>query len=232
MVRRTVSTLTLGLLTLGSSTASAQFGHFGQQMLSSPPVVRASCLAIHSAGESTGNGVYTVDPDGAGAGAPANVYCNMTDGGWTLVMASTSTDRTSEAAARAQTTDCTTNTSYCNVMSKAWTYSTIRHTWTGCAAARAEISLASYQGDSGACTNTADQLLISWSGSHNGMKVWNDCGGSCGGQTRFVGTYAGGPTLWTSSHFLVATTGLTTSAGNCGVVNYSCTSGYDNVWIK
>lgn len=232
MVRRATPALILTSLILGIVPASGQFGHFGQQMLSTPPVVRASCLEIYNAGESTGNGNYTVDPDGAGAGAPASVYCNMTDGGWTLVMASTSTDRTSAAAAQAQTIDCTTIGAYCNVMSKAWTYSTIRHTWTGCAGARAEISLATYQGDAGACTNAADQLLISWSGSHNGMKVWNDCGGSCGGQTRFVGIYSGGPTLWTSSHFLVATTGLTASSGMCGVVNYSCATGYDNVWIK
>jgi len=31
------------------------------------------------------NGVYLIDPDGAGPVAPVNLYCDMTAGGWTLV---------------------------------------------------------------------------------------------------------------------------------------------------
>lgn len=37
---------------------------------------------------STGDGVYTIDPDGQGSGAPYNVWCDQTteNGGWTLLM--------------------------------------------------------------------------------------------------------------------------------------------------
>ncbi len=50
-----------------------------------PPVLK-NCQALMLAGY-TSNGVYTIDPDGAGGNAPYNCYCNQTDngGGWTLV---------------------------------------------------------------------------------------------------------------------------------------------------
>ena len=45
-----------------------------------------SCRAIIDAGAGSANGLYMIDPDGAGGGAPMQVYCDMTGGGWTLVM--------------------------------------------------------------------------------------------------------------------------------------------------
>jgi len=48
-----------------------------------------SCLDILNSGESTGDGVYSINP----AGAPLQVYCDMTNdgGGWTLVLQNNST---------------------------------------------------------------------------------------------------------------------------------------------
>ena len=42
----------------------------------------------------TGDGIYRIDPDGAGVIAPLNVSCNMTNGGWTYLSAFATTSST------------------------------------------------------------------------------------------------------------------------------------------
>lgn len=46
----------------------------------------ASCKEILEAGQSVGDGIYTIDPDGSGGDSPFGAYCDMTadGGGWTL----------------------------------------------------------------------------------------------------------------------------------------------------
>lgn len=51
-----------------------------------PPAPRVDCEDILEAGQSTGNGIYTIDPDGPEPTAPFEVYCDMANGGWTQVI--------------------------------------------------------------------------------------------------------------------------------------------------
>ena len=45
----------------------------------------ASCKALITAASGTPDGLYDIDPDGVGGVAPVKAFCDMTNGGWTLV---------------------------------------------------------------------------------------------------------------------------------------------------
>ena len=110
------------------------------------------------------------------------------------------------------------------------------HAWTGCPGAYGASDRASHENDSVACINTEDSLNLTapsvGCSATGGLKVWNDCGCGTGGQTRLMAGYGGGPTFWTSSHYIQDSTGLSTSSGAAGVVNYACDSGRSNLYLR
>jgi len=59
---------------------------FGPLCLPLPPLPPApDCYALLQASPATSDGIHLVDPDGPGAIAPFPTYCDMTNGGWTLL---------------------------------------------------------------------------------------------------------------------------------------------------
>jgi hypothetical protein len=72
------------------------------------------CQAIKDASPFLGSGVYTIDPDGSGTGAPFQVYCDMVSdgGGWTLVLKGDGNDARFEYNQTTWTTTTTTNANY------------------------------------------------------------------------------------------------------------------------
>ena len=73
-----------------------------------------SCKAILDAGQSTGSGTYTIDPDGSGGMAPINCYCDMSTsgGGWTRL--------TDVVAGTVLNTTSSTNREYLFTKSSGW----------------------------------------------------------------------------------------------------------------
>jgi hypothetical protein len=66
---------------VGSGTTDLAYGRL-------PTMPGTSCKDIKARVPSAGDGLYLIDTDGAGSGAPYSVYCDMTrdGGGWTLIM--------------------------------------------------------------------------------------------------------------------------------------------------
>ena len=88
-----VSVVATSCLNLNSCTIGANNGVFGDpcggtvkrltaQVRCAP---KTDCLDILVSGLSVGDGLYTIDTDGFGAGTSFQTYCDMTNGGWTLI---------------------------------------------------------------------------------------------------------------------------------------------------
>lgn len=194
-----------------------------------------------------GSGIYAVRP--VLALSPIHAYCDMTPSGegWTLITTSRSDDRTA-GTATTQTSECVTQTSYCNVAAQAWDYTTLRQTWSDCPGAEARIEKTAFQDDTNACMNPLDSLLLTVTSTAekpglDGIKSWNDCSNKCWTQSVFAGRFplfqlAEFPTLVSDAKFVTSTKGLESirlGGGNCGreiVVSHGCGSGHDNLWVK
>ncbi len=79
----TAPTITATVSNALGASASHSFTVTGLPMCNTA----TSCKALLESNPSTPSGVYTVDPDGDGTGAPFSVFCDMTTagGGWTVV---------------------------------------------------------------------------------------------------------------------------------------------------
>jgi hypothetical protein len=208
----------------------------GPSTTHSQAAILSSCLDILQAGQSIGDGVYQINPDGSGTSAGAfNVQCDMTTegGGWTLISTITPSsivDNTADSV----TTDCTSTLDFCSVATKAtFAWTDMQHAWSGCPGARAEMTQAEFDDNTGACLNKTNSLEFQYTSSGRGaLKYWNDCSGQRGGQRRFAGIWGKSATMASSASFMVSTIGLVKSSGSAGIANYSCPSGNDLIYLR